>query len=357
MATRTSLRTQGGRRNTGRGRSKKTRGRRGDQSEYFFDYSLLFIVLFLLGFGMIMIYSASSYAAFQTYGDAAYYLKKQALAVALGLVAMLVVANIPYHVWERFAVLGYLLSVALILMVLTPLGIESHGARRWFKIPGIGMQIQPAEVAKLAMILFLAVMVCKMGKSVGTMKGLIVMMLMPMPIVVMIWKITDNLSSAIIVLSISFLMVFVALPGLRASQRDTQRRDDMLSFVETVKKYQTNNRGALPTGIGEVVHGGESAGDNDNTWQGFYDKYLGNFVDPDGEYYKLNVIGCNGANEPGVDCEGGDLEDKSFSENKYTILVVTKAKCSGSRAVRVSNPRNLAVLYRLEGSGVYCTST
>ena len=215
MATRTSLRTQGGRRNTGRGRSKKTRGRRGDQSEYFFDYSLLFIVLFLLGFGMIMIYSASSYAAFQTYGDAAYYLKKQALAVALGLVAMLVVANIPYHVWERFAVLGYLLSVALILMVLTPRGIESHGARRWFKIPGIGMQIQPAEVAKLAMILFLAVMVCKMGKSVGTMKGLIVMMLMPMPIVVMIWKITDNLSSAIIVLSISFLMVFVASPDYK----------------------------------------------------------------------------------------------------------------------------------------------
>lgn len=163
-----------------------------------------------------------------------------------------------------------------------------------------------------------------------------------------------EVSLVISIAGLIFLMVFVALPGLRASQRDTQRRDDMLSFVETVKKYQTNNRGALPTGTGEVVNDGDGA---ENTWQGFYNKYLGNFVDPDGEYYKLNVIGCTGVNEPGADCEGGNLEDKSFSENNYTILVITKAKCSGSKAVRVSNPRNLAVLYRLEGSGVYCTST
>ncbi|MBR1930771.1 MAG: cell division protein FtsW [Lachnospiraceae bacterium] len=198
------------------GDHRLTRGRRKrEQSEYFFDYSLLFIVLFLLGFGMIMIYSASSYAAFQSYGDAAYYLKKQALAVTLGLIAMMVVANIPYHFWERFATLGYGVSVALIFLVLTPLGIESHGARRWFRIPGVGMQIQPAEVAKLAMILFLAVMVCKMGKGVRTIKGFVLMMVMPLPVVVLIWKVTDNLSSAIIVLSIALLMVFVASPDYK----------------------------------------------------------------------------------------------------------------------------------------------
>lgn len=161
-----------------------------------------------------------------------------------------------------------------------------------------------------------------------------------------------EVSLVISIAGLIFLMVFVALPGLRASQRDTQRRDDMLSFVETVKKYQTNNRGALPTGTGEVVNDGDGA---ENTWQGFYNKYLGNFVDPDGEYYKLNVIGCDTENNI-EDCKGGDLEDASFP-NDYTILVVTRAKCSGSKAVRVSNPRNLAVLYRLEGSGVYCTST
>ena len=79
-------------------RKKKKEG----QSEYFFDYSLLFIVLFLLGFGLIMLYSTSSYEALQRYGSSTFYLTKQLKATALGLVGMIVVANIPYHFWERF---------------------------------------------------------------------------------------------------------------------------------------------------------------------------------------------------------------------------------------------------------------
>lgn len=195
--------------------ARRNTKRKKEQSEYFFDYSLLFIVLFLLGFGLIMIYSASSYAAFEEFGDAAHYLKRQAVASVLGLIAMIVVANIPYHFWERFAVLGYLLSAALIVLVLSPLGVESHNARRWIGIPGTGFNIQPAEVSKLCMILFLAVLVCKMGNSVRTMKGFIFMVLAPMPIAGMIYIITDNLSSAIIVIGISVLMVFVASPDYK----------------------------------------------------------------------------------------------------------------------------------------------
>ena len=189
--------------------------RRKEQSEYFFDYSLLFIVLFLLGFGLIMIYSASSYAAFEEFGDAAHYLKRQAIASVLGLIAMIVVANVPYHFWEKFALLGYLVSAVLIVLVLSPLGVESHKARRWIAIPGTGFNIQPAEVAKLCMILFLAVLVCKMGKSIRTMKGFVFMVLAPLPIAGMIYLITDNLSSAIIVMGISVLMVFVASPDYK----------------------------------------------------------------------------------------------------------------------------------------------
>ncbi len=194
----------------------KTRRKRREQTEYFFDYSLLFIVLFLLGFGLVMIYSASSYTAIQDYnGDSGHFMKRQLIAIIMGLVLMIIVANIDYHFWEHFYMLGYVVSAAGILMVLTPLGIESHNARRWFRIPGIGLQVQPAEIAKLCMILFLAVMVCKLGKNIRTMKGFGLMVAIPLPIAVMIWQITDNLSSALIVMAISILMVFVASPDYK----------------------------------------------------------------------------------------------------------------------------------------------
>ncbi len=194
----------------------KSRRKRKEQTEYFFDYSLLFIVLFLLGFGLVMIYSASSYTAFQDYdGDSGHFMKRQLLAIIMGLVMMIVVANIDYHFWQRFYALGYVVSVVSILMVLTPLGIESHKARRWFRIPGTNLQVQPAEIAKLCMILFLAVMVCKLGKNIRSMKGFMLMVAIPLPIAIMIWQITDNLSSALIVMAISVLMVFVASPDYK----------------------------------------------------------------------------------------------------------------------------------------------
>jgi len=195
--------------------AKSRRKRRKEQTEYYFDYSLLFIVIFLLGFGLIMMYSASSYTAFQDYGDAGHFMKRQLIAIVIGLVFMTVVANIDYHFWERFYVIGWGVSAVSILVVLTPLGIESHNARRWFRIPGIGLQVQPAEIAKLCMILFLAVMVCKMGKSIRTMKGFFTMMLMPLPIAAEVYFITSNLSSALIIMAISLLMVFVASPDYK----------------------------------------------------------------------------------------------------------------------------------------------
>ncbi len=190
------------------------RERRGNKSEQYFDYSLLFIVLFLLGFGMIMIYSTSSYEASKDYGDAAYYLKKQAVATVLGIAAMIITANIPYHFWERFAVLGYLMSAVLICLVLTPLGVEVKGARRWLDF-GIGLRLQPAEIAKLGMILFLASMVCKMGRTIRTKKGFISILAVPLPISLMIWQITNNLSSAIIIFGIAALMLFVSSPDYK----------------------------------------------------------------------------------------------------------------------------------------------
>lgn len=191
------------------------RKRRKEQTEYFFDYSLLFIVLFLLGFGLIMIYSASSYEAFSDFGDAAHYLRKQAIAIGVGMFFMIVVANVDYHRWAKLAGLGYLVSAGLILLVKTPLGISANGATRWIKLPIVKLQVQPAEIAKLCMILFLAVTVCKMGKKVGSWKGFWTMIAIPVPIFALIWIVTNNMSSALIVMAIAVLMVFVASPDYK----------------------------------------------------------------------------------------------------------------------------------------------
>ena len=176
------------------------------------DYSLLFIVLFLLGFGLIMVYSTSSYEANLDFGDSTYYLKKQLFATILGLIAMIVVANIPYHFWERFAVISYIVSVVLILLII-PFGHESHGAKRWLYIGPISLQ--PAEVAKLCMILFLSSMICTMGKQIRSRKGFWMVLLVPMPIALMLWRITQNMSSAIIVVGIAVLMLFVSCPDYK----------------------------------------------------------------------------------------------------------------------------------------------
>ncbi len=181
------------------------------RGESFFDYTLLFVVLFLIGFGLIMIYSASSYEATLKLNDAAYYLKRQAIAASIGFVAMLVVSFIPTSFWNKFSLTYYIVAVVGILLLLTPLGIEANGATRWLKT-GTGLNLQPAEIAKLCMILFSANFICRIQKSLKTWKGFLIALAVPVPLCVLVWQISDNLSSAIIIYAITYVMIVVANP-------------------------------------------------------------------------------------------------------------------------------------------------
>lgn len=189
-----------------------TSRRKQDKGEKFMDYSLLFIVLFLVGFGIVMVYSSSSYEANQKLGDSTRYLRQQVFASILGLAAMMAVANIPYHFWERFALPAYLGSVVLIFLII-PFGYSSGGATRWLYIGPISLQV--AEVAKLGMILFLSSLICTLGKGVRSNKGFWAVLLSPAPVALLLWLITNNLSSAIIVMGIAVLMLFVSCPDYK----------------------------------------------------------------------------------------------------------------------------------------------
>ena len=179
------------------------------KQKYFFDYTMLFIVVFLMLFGLVMLYSTSSYEANIKFEDSAFYFRKQAIASAIGIVAMLAVMLIDYHLVQRVSFLAYVVSLVLILLVLTPLGYEAGGARRWLNL---GMSLQPAEVAKLALIIFFASTVCKFGDRIKEKKGFITVLLFAFPHAVCVLTITQNLSSAIIIFSIVFMMLFVATP-------------------------------------------------------------------------------------------------------------------------------------------------
>ena len=193
--------------------AQRNTSRRGQQKgESFMDYSLLFIVLFLVGFGMVMVFSSSSYEANLKLGDSTRYLRQQLFASILGLVAMMVVANIPYHFWERFAVPAYIGSVVLILLII-PFGHSSGGATRWLYIGPISLQV--AEVAKLGMILFLSSLICKMGRKTRSWKGFCTVLLVPAIIAVLVWRITENMSSAIIIFGIAVLMLYVSSPDYK----------------------------------------------------------------------------------------------------------------------------------------------
>lgn len=170
-----------------------------------------------------------------------------------------------------------------------------------------------------------------------------------------------------------FLMVFVALPQLQRQQRDSRRRDDILSFLETVKKYQTNNRGALPV-IGYdgrtqvwslvVLNDDLRRADrelNKNNWNGFYLDYLGeDFTDPSGGNYSLYIEECTRDDCSNITIQGyktiSELSDLSFP-NANKIYVIPQAECDGATVKKSSNPRKIAALYRLEGAGVYCANT
>lgn len=178
-----------------------------------------------------------------------------------------------------------------------------------------------------------------------------------------------------------FILVFAALPALQRSQRDNDRRDAMMSFVNRVKQFQTNNRGSLPGAKSDypfivtvndgVASDGKGDDNSSTSWVGFYNDYLGaKFLDPEGPNYQLYVTQCysDKASE-GESCSYGDIQtelkkvrDGDFpysgsGDYPFSLLVVTKAKCNGSDIVASNNPRNIAVTYRLEGAGSFCESS
>ena len=131
-----------------------------------------------------------------------------------------------------------------------------------------------------------------------------------------------------------FLMVFIALPALQRSQRDTQRRDDLARISQALTQYGTNNNGKMPWQI------------NNMTGTKFIEQYItkggDEFNDPNGGPYTISW--SSGTGSP----------TNNLSNGEYEVKIYYDAKCDGEGVTNNKGLRNYAITYNLEGSGIYC---
>lgn len=178
-----------------------------EKKTYKADMTLLALVLLLVVFGLVMLFSTSEYNGRVRFHDSAYYFKKQLFATALGLLAMYVVSRMDYRFFARLAPVAYLLSMGLSTAVLL-FGQEINGSKRWLNLGPLSFQ--PSEFAKVAVILFLAWQINKTGRSTAGFWFMCRTMMTLLPIVGLVGS--NNLSTAIIILGIGVILIFVSNP-------------------------------------------------------------------------------------------------------------------------------------------------
>ena len=177
------------------------------ESKNTLDHSLVVIVLALLAFGLVMVFSASSASAHYIQGDATYFFKRQFLWAVFGLISMFVVSRIPYKVIYKYTNHIFYISLALLVLVLIA-GKTINGAKRWL---GFGPAVfQPSEIAKLAIILFLAKRIHKKPNSVYKFKEGFVTYMAWILIVAVIVLAEPHMSGAMVIGLVGCAVLFVA---------------------------------------------------------------------------------------------------------------------------------------------------
>lgn len=138
------------------------------------DKNLLFLTICLLTLGTIMVFSASYPYALSHYGDGYYYLKRQAVFLAIGLIAMYVMSRLNIQILKKIAPIFYIVCILLLVLVL--IGGFSEGlAKRWLGIPGTPLSFQPSELMKLGIILMLGWWLNKIKESKKSFKNEIIL--------------------------------------------------------------------------------------------------------------------------------------------------------------------------------------
>ena len=181
---------------------KKKKGNKGS-----IDYVVFFSVMILIVIGIVMVYSASSYYSLYYNNDSTVFLKKELFAVVAGTVALLFFMNFDYHKLKRYTAPLMLALIPLLLIVrLFP---DTNGAHRWIKIGPLSFQ--PSELAKYAVVMFLAMSLSARGEAIKNFWSGVIIYLAIAALyagIIVVWQ--SNLSIGAIIMMVTVVMLFVA---------------------------------------------------------------------------------------------------------------------------------------------------
>lgn len=178
-----------------------------------YDNLLLLTVLMMTGLGLVMIYSTSSIFAEDRYGQSGFFLERQLVAAGVGMIAMWLAMHINYEVYRKLALPFLLLSLILLILVLIPGISPIRGSKRW--ITWQGFSFQPSELAKLAMIIFLAHSLARKQEKIKNFQKGFLPYLVVAGIVIGLIFIEPDFGGALNLAILVFLMLFAA--GTRIS--------------------------------------------------------------------------------------------------------------------------------------------
>ena len=190
----------------GKARKKRIRAERNG-----IDLTFLFLVLILLSIGLIMMFYASYASSYYETGDSFYYIKRQLLFAVVGVVMMLAIANIDYHILHRFAFLIY--AGTLFLLVVVLIVPTREDAKRWINLGFT--TFQPSELAKFAIVLIFAHLISVNYERMKNPRYGVWPFLVLLGVVVMLMLLEPHLSGTILIVSIGVVMMFVGGTDLK----------------------------------------------------------------------------------------------------------------------------------------------
>lgn len=168
--------------------------------------ALFSAVVLVAMFGVLMVYSASFYYAQRTYKNQFFFLTKQLVGFILGLIGLIIFSKVDYKKLKKFALPAFVVSLVLLALVFTPLGVENYGAKRWISLPGF--TIQPSEIAKFAFVLFASSYMAKNYAKIKTLAGILPVLIcggLTCGLIIL----EPNMSITICVGLVMFFMLFV----------------------------------------------------------------------------------------------------------------------------------------------------